>query len=148
VNPLPMVVVCEDGDEYITRFRKLLGAEVVLAPAAGFAQAKRLLDEGAVAVLLDLDFRRTHASDLVDEHGQACASLADGERRHLAASQGILILRALRGSGATAPAILFADLDDGAQADYLLETLAPLAILSSREDLPSIARQIRRLLSG
>lgn len=146
MRPLPTVVVCEDGDEYITRFRKLLGAEVALAPATGFAEAKRLLGDGAVALLLDLDFRRAEVADLVDQNGASCAVMADGERRRLAASQGILILRALRASGAVVPAVLFADLDDAAQADYLRETLAPLVILPSSESLPSIAEQIRRLL--
>jgi hypothetical protein len=146
MKPLPRVVVCEDGDEYITRFRRLLGTDVALNPAAGFAQAKRLLDDGATALLLDLDFRRTNATDLVDEHGQPCDLRSDGERRRLAENQGILILRALRRAGVKTPTILFADLDDDAQADYLRQTLGPLVILSSREGVPAITEQIRRLL--
>jgi hypothetical protein len=145
VNPRPAIVVCEDGDEYTTRFARLLGQEVELERASNHAQASRLLLAGAVAILLDLDFRRTNPTELIDETGATNSALSDGERRRLAEIQGILILRALRSAGSMAPAILFADLDDPGRSDYLARTLAPLTILASSESLPAIARHIRAL---
>jgi len=145
VKPLPTLVVCEDGDEYTTRFTRLLGQEVVFERADAYAEAARLLRAGACGILLDLDFRRTRPVDLVDEAGATHPTLADSERRRLAEMQGILILRALRGAGIAAPAILFADLDEAGRADHLARTLAPLTILPSSESLPAIATHIRAL---
>lgn len=145
MNPLPTLVVCEDGDEYTTRFARLLGQEIAFERAGTYAEAARLLRAGALGILLDLDFRRTHSADLVDEKGAIHDALADSERRRLAEMQGILILRALRAAGMIAPAILFADLDEPGRADYLARTLAPLAILPSSASLPSITQHIRAL---
>jgi len=145
VNPLPTLVVCEDGDEYTTRFARLLGQEIAFERAGTYAEAARLLRGGALGILLDLDFRRTHSADLVDEKGVTHDALADSERRRLAEMQGILILRALRSAGILAPAILFADLDEPGRADYLARTLAPLTILPSSASLPAIAQHIRAL---
>lgn len=145
MNPLPTLVVCEDGDEYTTRFARLLGQEIAFARAGTHAEAAHRLRAGALGILLDLDFRRTHSADLVDETGTTHLTLADNERRRLAEMQGILILRALRGAGITAPAILFADLDEPGRADFLARTLAPLIILPSSESLPAIAQHIRTL---
>jgi hypothetical protein len=141
----PTLVVCEDGDEYTTRFARLLGHEVEFERAGTHAEASRLLAAGALGILLDLDFRRTNSVDLVDETGATRVGLSDGERRRLAEIQGILVLRALRGAGITAPAILFADLNEPSRGDYLVATLAPLAILPSSESLPAIAKHIRAL---
>jgi hypothetical protein len=144
----PVLVVCEDGDEYTTRFARLLGQEIEFVRAGTHAEAVRLLSAGALAILLDLDFRRSIPTELVDETGTAHAVLSDGERRRLADIQGILILRALRGAGITAPAILFADLDESSRGEYLATTLAPLTILPSSESLPAIAERIRALAQG
>jgi hypothetical protein len=137
--------VCEDGDEYTTRFVRLLGQEFHFERAHAYATARPLLQAGASGLLLDLDFRRTRAADLIDESGATNLALSDGERRRLSEIQGILILRALRSAGITTPAILFADLDDPGRQDYLARTLAPLTILPSSESLPAIARHIRAL---
>lgn len=142
MNPRPTLVVCEDGDEYTTRFARLLDREIEFQRASTHAEAARLLGAGALGILLDLDFRRTNSTDLVDETG---AGLSAGESRRLAEIQGILILRALRDAGATVPAILFADLDEPSHSDYLARTLAPLTILLSSESLPAIANHIRAL---
>lgn len=139
----PILVVCEDGDEYTTRFARLFGQELSFRRAGSLAEAMALVPAGARGLLLDLDFRRTDAKALVDEAGATHASLADGERHRLAGMQGILILRALRKSGVTLPAILFADLEDAGQVDYLTKTLAPLVVMPSSESLPTIAAEIR-----
>ena len=141
----PAIIVCEDGDEYTTRFVRLLGQEFHFERANAYTTAMPLLQAGASGLLLDLDFRRTQAVDLVDESGATRLALSDGERRRLAEIQGILILRALRSAGIITPAILFADLDDAGRGDYLARTLAPLTILPSSESLPAIAKHIRAL---
>jgi hypothetical protein len=148
MNPHPVIVVCEDGDEYTTRFARLLGDEIEFKRAPSAAEALRWLRGGALGILLDLDFRRSNSADLVDEAGATHATLADGERRRLAEIQGILILRTLRAAGITASAVLFADLDESSRADYLAATLAPLIILPSSESLPNVAKHIRALALG
>jgi aminoglycoside/choline kinase family phosphotransferase len=91
---------------------------------------------------LDLDFRHTPADRLVDERGRTHADLAQEERRRLAATQGILILRLLRSRGFDVPVILCADLDAD-QAAYLEGTLGPLQIAPSLEGLARTADRMR-----
>jgi hypothetical protein len=137
-------VVCEDGTEYIERFRRFLGDDFEFLPAADFGSALELAAD-ADGLLLDLDFRRTPADRLVDERGAAPPTqrMDDGTRRRLAESQGILILRALRARGVALPAVLFADLDDGQQARILERALAPVVIASSRTGLRELAALLR-----
>jgi len=138
VRPRLRAVVCEDGTEYVERFRRFLGKELELVPAGDFEAA---LDACARAdgLLLDLDFRRTPPERLVDESGAIAAARDVGTRRRLAASQGILLLRALRGRGVRLPAILFADLDDAEQARFLERSLAPLVVAPSSIGLRDVA---------
>jgi hypothetical protein len=143
----PRFVVCEDGSEYLDRFRRFLGAAFDLVPAHDFAEARAALD-GADGLLFDLDFRRTPPARLVDERGPAPAALDAGTRARLAETQGILILRQLRAAGAALPAILFADLEDPAQARFLERTLAPLTVASSRLGLADIAALMRAAAAG
>jgi hypothetical protein len=130
-------VVCEDGAEYLQRFRRFLGESFDFLPAHDYAEA-RAAAPGVDGILLDLDFRRTPADRLVDEQGPAPAPLDAGTRARLAETQGILILRGLRAGGVALPALLFADLDDGQRA-FLERTLAPLTIASSRLGIAEIA---------
>jgi hypothetical protein len=150
LSPLTLVV-CEDGSEYIDRFRRflagLLGPGTRFVPARNYAEAMASAAE-ADGLLLDLDFRRTPADRLVDEHGPAPAALDAARRGRLSETQGILILRRLRAAGIALPAILFADLDDDDQARYLESTLAPLVVASGRLGLPEIAGLIRRFAAG
>jgi hypothetical protein len=139
----PRFVVCEDGSEYVERFRRFLGSEFDFVPAQDCEQARAAAADGADGLLLDLDFRRTPAARLVDERGPAPAALDDGTRRRLVETQGILILRQLRAAGVTLPAILFADLDDPARARFLETTLAPLRVASSQLGLRDIAAVMR-----
>jgi hypothetical protein len=144
--PALTVVVCEDGTEYIDRFRRFLagltGPHTRFVPAHDYAEAKAAA-AGAQGILLDLDFRRTAADRLVDEHGPVPTTVEAARRARLAESQGILILRRLRAEGIRLPAILFADLDDQGQARFLESTLAPLVIASGRLGLPEIAALVR-----
>ncbi|HVV50662.1 MAG TPA: hypothetical protein VHO06_13435 [Polyangia bacterium] len=140
--PRPRFVVCEDGDEYLARFRRFLGEAFDFLPARDFAEA-RAAAAGADGLLLDLDFRRTPPERLVDEQGPVPAPLDAGTRARLAETQGILILRGLRAAGVTLPAMLFADLTDAAQRDFLERTLAPLAVAGSRLGIAEIAARLR-----
>jgi hypothetical protein len=137
-------VICEDGHEYSERFGRLLGARFSFV-RAGDCAAARAACAGARGLLLDLDFRRTPAADLVDEAGRTSPTRPEGERRRLAAQQGILILRALRACGITLPALLFADLDDPAQAQFLEQSLGPLQVITSSAGLPTIVAALAAL---
>jgi hypothetical protein len=135
-------VVCEDGAEYLERFRRFLGEAFDFLPAHDFAEA-RAAAGGADGILLDLDFRRTPPAQLVDEQGPAPALLDAGTRARLAETQGILILRRLRAAGVRLPAVLFADLGDAGQRAFLERTLAPLTVAGSRLGIAEIAAILR-----
>ena len=141
----PRFVVCEDGDEYLDRFRRFLGDDFAFVPARDF-EAARAAAAAADGLLLDLDFRRTPPDKLVDERGPVPADLADDMRRRLAETQGILILRQLRAAAITLPAVLFADVDDGERARFLERTLAPLSIGSSHLGIREIEALLRAAL--
>lgn len=128
------VVVCEDGFEYVERFRRFVpGFDFVRA--GNFAEALALAP-GAAALLLDQDFRRTPRELLVDASG---AHSSDA----LVEVQGILILRALRARDIKLPALLFADLDNPDRSLRLERELSPLSIVPSSEGLPQIAARLR-----
>jgi hypothetical protein len=134
-------VVCEDGAEYLERFRRFLGESFDFLPAHDFEEARAAAAE-ADGILLDLDFRRTPADRLVDEQGPAPSPLDAGTRARLAETQGILILRRLRAAGVAHPAVLFADLEDG-QRTFLERTLAPLSVAGSRLGMAEIGALLR-----
>lgn len=148
MTALPRFVVCEDGSEYLERFRRFLGADFAFVAASDFESA-RTLAGSADGLLLDLDFRRTPVARLVDERGPVAADLDldDDRRRRLAETQGILILRQLRAAGVALPAILFADIDDGERAQFLERTLAPLRIASSRLGIREVGALFRAVLA-
>ena len=140
--PRRVFVVCEDGTEYIDRFRRFLGQSFDFVPAPDFASARRSVG-GTDGLLLDLDFRRTPPERLIDEQGRSAAAVDAGTRARLAETQGILILRRLRAEGIATPAVLFADLDDSARAAFLQRTLAPLTLAPSRLGLRELAALLR-----
>jgi hypothetical protein len=139
-------IVCEDGAEYIERFRRFLGDAFTFVAANDLAAAQATVDaaDDLGGLLLDLDFRRTAPERLVDERGHAVVTADEGTRRRLAESQGIFILRALRARGVALPAVLFADLDDAQQAGFLERTLAPLVIAPSPTGLRELATLLQR----
>lgn len=150
--PAPWIV-CEDGAEYLERFRRfLVGFELVGVGSA--AALWRLLDQGpAQGLLLDLDFRRTPAELLIDEHGRlpAAAVSAASARpssvlgTRLVTEQGLMILRALRARGSRLPVVLFADFDDPARGAQLVRQLGPLRIAPSDTGLDTLARWLSDL---
>lgn len=142
----PRWIVCEDGDEYIDRFRRFLGGDFDYVAAADAASLLALAREGsAVGLILDLDFRRTPTDRLVDEEGLVRADLTTSEKQLLAETQGILILRALRRAGLALPALLFADLPPD-QAAWLEATLMPVTVVPSHEGLATTAERMRAVL--
>ena len=140
----PLVIVCEDGHEYLQRFSRFLGEELELVRVDDFASARAACARGPKALLFDLDFSRLPPDKLIDETGQTAPRSRD-EARRLAQMQGILILRALRAEAVAAPALLFADLDDAGRVRFLEESLAPLSVVPSSEGMGAIAARIRRL---
>jgi hypothetical protein len=143
----PLVLVCEDGHEYLQRFGRFLGEELELVRVEDLPSARAACDRGPRALLFDLDFSRLPPERLIDEAGQAAARPRD-ESRRLAQMQGILILRALRAAAVTAPALLFADLDDPARVRFLEQSLAPLQVVPSAEGMGAIAARIRALIAS
>ncbi len=143
---LPLFVVCEDGHEYTERFERFLHRQFRFVRAADWRSVQAALRaELPAALLVDLDFRRTPAADLLGEQGPPGRAPSPEEKSRWAARQGILLLQYLRNQGVLVPALLFADLDDNEQATYLEHTLAPLAIVESREGLAQLAARLRRL---
>lgn len=139
----PRWIVCEDGDEYLSRFRRFLGAEFEFVAASHLQDVVRCAP-GATGLLLDLDFRRSDPEHLVDESGASRANVAGGERGRLAEMQGILILRALRKRGFSLPALLCADVDDPARVARLEKELNPLQIVPGNESVAQIGARLRR----
>jgi hypothetical protein len=137
-----MILICEDGDEYLQRFVRFFGAEMSFERADDLAGALAAAPR-AVGLLLDLDFRRVPSARLVDEAGQASPDRSPDEARRLAEVQGVLILRGLRAAGVALPALLFADLDDPGRVAFLERTLAPLSVVAGGEGLTSVGARLR-----
>jgi hypothetical protein len=127
----------------LSRFRRFLGAEFDFIAAGDFATVLRCA-AGAAGIILDLDFRRTDPTLLVDESGTSRAQLPPGERQRLAEMQGVLILRALRRHGVPLRALLCADLDDPAQVRQLEDELRPLEVVAGTESVPTIGERLRQ----
>jgi hypothetical protein len=140
--------VCEDGHEYSDRFGRLLGGDFRFLRAGHYSEALAAARGEVAGLLLDLDFRRTAPDSLIDESGVAGTVRPQGERQRLAAVQGILILRALRRAGVVLPALLFADLDDQGQVQFLEGSLAPLTVIHSSAGIATIAAALGAISRG
>lgn len=143
----PTFVICEDGHEYTDRFTRLFADRYDFIRTTCFAEAHAAAPS-AVGLLLDLDFRRTPSAALVDESGATSDARSEGERRRLASTQGILILRALRDAGVALPALLFADLADRSQVTFLESRHAPLTIVSSSAALVTISTALSTIATA
>ena len=146
--PLPRFLVCEDGDEYIQRFARFLASRFEFVATRSHRQlSERLVASRPVAgILLDLDFRRTPLSELIDESGRTLASAASQVQYDLTTQQGICILAALRREGCAIPAILFADIESPTQTDYLAKRLGPLEVVPSSVGLGELSEKLAGLV--
>jgi hypothetical protein len=143
---LPLFLVCEDGHEYTERFERFLHRDFRFLRVPDWRAAEAAaLAEGAAGLLVDLDFRRLPAGDLLGESGPPACLPTPEEQARWSATQGILVLQYLRSRGIGLPALLFADLDDTDQAAYLERQLAPLSIVDSREGLAQLTARLRAL---
>ncbi len=145
-TPRRRLLVCEDGDEYLLRFSRFLSTHYVFEQARNAVQLLALARKQppALAVLLDLDFRRTPESELVDGDGRNVGPLSEAERRQLISNQGIAILAELRRAGCTLPALLFADVET-ARSKFLVERFAPLNIVPSHGGLRELQQRLSLL---
>ena len=145
-DPLPLFLVCEDGDEYTQRFQRFLHREFrFLRVADGRQLEDAARSQTASGILLDLDFRRLDPARLLGETGPSSIPPTAEQSMRWSASQGILLLQHLRKIGIGLPALLFADFDDPSQVAYLERTLAPLEVVDSREGLGQLAVRLRKI---
>jgi hypothetical protein len=148
-TPLPLFIVCEDGHEYTERFQRFLHRDFRFLRVPDGRQAEAAARTGeARGLLVDLDFRRSPAADLLGEQGPPNQPPSPEEKARWSATQGILVLQHLRTQGILLPALLFADLDDRDQAAFLERTLRPLSVVSSREGLAQLAARLREIAAG
>jgi hypothetical protein len=139
-------LVCEDGMEYLERFERFLGTryQFVQSQCAGELLLHVVEHAPIVAVLLDLDFRRTDGSRLIDEEGNALERSKSEERKRLIANQGIAIAKALRRVGSAVPILLFADVP-GPQARFLEQHFVPLTVVPSHVSLRELQDKLETL---
>ncbi len=138
----PRILIVEDGHEYIDRFNRFWGTAYDFVRASYLAEAEGHLDPAPMALLLDLDFRRTAAKFLVDEQGLTAPDRSPAENARLMPDQGVLILMALRKRGVCTPAILFADFNDPARDGFLCRQLAPLWVIPSHVGMSEIGDRL------
>jgi hypothetical protein len=101
---LPVLLVVEDGTEYVEFARLFVGDAFDVLAARSAREALALLtDPGADALLVDLRFDRAPREDLVGDVDALAARLFGGDRaralRHVQDQQGALVLGALREAG-------------------------------------------------
>lgn len=142
-------VVCEDGNEYLERFERFLSTDYEFVQARCLTELlSRLSDaETTTAILLDLDFRRTDVSLLVDGEGHPLADASLEERKRLVKSQGIAILACLRRAHTTTRVLLFADLPE-AQSAFIEQRFAPLTIVPSHVSMRELQVELEALALG
>jgi hypothetical protein len=146
----PRFLLCEDGSEYLERFERFLGARFEFVQSRSFSALISQLErhQPIAGILLDLDFRRTDASRLVDSEGQPISHSSEQERARLVSNQGIAILASLRRVGCCIPVLLFADIEDQRQREYLEAKFAPLELIASHVGLNELHRRLEELARG
>jgi hypothetical protein len=143
----PQFIVCEDGREYLERFERFLGTGFEFIPAGDYATllAQVRQNRYVSGILLDLDFRRTEPSQLVNEHGQPLGQQSQEALAMYVANQGLFILASLRERGIQLKVLLFADLDDMQQCEYLKRTFAPLELVPSHLGMLELKNRLMNL---
>jgi hypothetical protein len=143
----PRLLLCEDGTEYLERFERFLGAhfEFIQSQDCGTLLSQLERYQPIAGILLDLDFRRVDESCLVDDEGQPISRLGKEERARLIGNQGIAILASLRKQGWRTTVLLFADIEEPRQRDYLMGKFAPLELIASHVGLSELQRRFEDL---
>ncbi len=146
----PRFIVCEDGTEYLERFERFLGADFEFIPAGDYATLLTQVDVSAPisGILLDLDFRRTDPARLVNEHGEAVGHVGKESLALHIGNQGLFILSSLRERRILLPVLLFADIDDTQQCEYLKRTFAPLELVPSHLGMLELKGQLARFANA
>jgi hypothetical protein len=142
--PKPLFLVCEDGTEYLERFERYLSDALAFDACPDFATlVARLTTERDVrGILLDLDFRRTKPDALVDEYGATVSTQHPANIVQCASHQGLCIVSALRRRGLREPVLLFADIDDAGQREFLTRQFAPLELVPSHVGLSELRSRL------
>jgi hypothetical protein len=151
MNEPPVVLIVEDGDEYLENLSRFAPGPRYLQAHSG-AEALRLLAAHQVAlVYLDMRFDRIPERDLVGDRASVERSHGgDAARalRYLARNQGLFILQALRAAGHGAlPAILAYDFSsEGARFERLVAQHPRLTWVPDAITPDEIRARIERLL--
>jgi CheY-like chemotaxis protein len=127
------VLVVEDGSEYTTSFRELIGAPFEFVRAGSGREALEALGAG-VFDLLFLDMRFDRATDLLGDL-EALVERHNGDsaraRRFLEDNQGAYVLAAIREAGHRQPAVMSYDFDgEPRRFENLSARYGPLAYLT------------------
>lgn len=109
----PILLVIEDGDDYIAFARLFLSERFSPVSAKSLREALPYA-KGARAILLDLRFDLSPLEELIGDVAEVSARLFGGELSrglaYLRENQGVLILAKLREAGCAAPALIINDL--------------------------------------
>jgi DNA-binding NarL/FixJ family response regulator len=147
----PVVLIVEDGDEYLENLSRFAPGPRYLQAHSG-AEALRLLERHQVAlVYLDMRFDRIPEDDLLGDRASAVRSHGgDAARalRYLARHQGLFILEALRAGGHGAlPVILAYDFSsEGVRFERLAARHPGLTWVPDAITPDEIRARIERLL--
>lgn len=151
MSDTPIVLIVEDGDEYLENLTRFASGPRYLQAHTG-AQALALLSAHAVElVYLDMRFDRIDERDLLgDRPAVARSQGGDGARalRFMARNQGLFILEALRAHGhAHLPVILAYDFSSEARRfEHLLRLHPSLTWVPDAVTPDEVRARIERLV--
>ena len=112
---MPVLLIVEDGQEYLDFFRLFLGEEHDYLHAQTGAEALDSLEQEQVdMVILDMRFERSREEDLLGDVDQVATDYFGGDvdraRRYIYDNQGTLVLAELRAAGHLHPALFVHDM--------------------------------------
>lgn len=151
-QPIPTLLIVEDGDEYLEFFeRHLVGYRLLQAHDA--AAAVELLESWAVDVIvMDLRFDRLERERLVGDVLEISRTRFGQDNdltqawRYMADNQGYLILRKLRAEGFDEATLIIEELPER-QVQNLRRLYGPLSVVPEF-DAKRIHRTIIELIQG
>jgi CheY-like chemotaxis protein len=102
MSDAPIVLIVEDGDEYLETLSRFVSGPRYLQAHHGAAALAALAEHPVALVYLDMRFDRVDEAELLGDRQRALqnsAGDAGRARRYLENNQGLFILEALRGAG-------------------------------------------------